>query len=99
MLSSVIVVGRRPAFWTWMVYVNSGLAPLLKDAAVKDRIGQQIPEALEGVFETVNELASKPYDGVVGTLPEWVPEPFQREFENRRSNLSGQYSIDELRKF
>ncbi|HYM88017.1 MAG TPA: hypothetical protein VES92_02785, partial [Nitrospiraceae bacterium] len=48
----------------------------------------------ENVDRWVQESASalrgrddQPYDGVLGTPPEWFPENFQREFKGARNRL------------
>lgn len=39
-----------------------------------------------------NQLNAPAYDGVLGRLPEWVPESFHRDFERIRVHLLGTYS-------
>lgn len=38
------------------------------------------------VFEELHERRNQAdYDGILGSLPEWVPEPIQRDFERQRN--------------
>lgn len=40
-------------------------------------------------FEMLTERTTKPYDGVLGTPPDWVPRNFQFDFEITRNKLLG----------
>lgn len=43
--------------------------------------------ALEKALGEIVERVNQPYDGVLGALPDWVPENFCAEFESTRNKL------------
>lgn len=49
-----------------------------------DRLETEWTERLTRWHESIRDL---PYDGIVGTLPAWIPEPVRREFEDVRRQL------------
>lgn len=53
-------------------------------------------DELSKLFDETINLCDAPYDGIAGSLPEWVPVPVQREFSNRRSMLLSNYGLLEL---
>lgn len=42
---------------------------------------------LDARFERIEQRASRPYDGVLGVLPEWLPEKDRRNFVRIRDNI------------
>ncbi|MET0014785.1 MAG: hypothetical protein ABW088_14135 [Sedimenticola sp.] len=63
--------------------------------------GSSLREEIEKAFEVVKERNSQQYDGVLGTLPGWVPEWAKVQFHSYRNRLLDirGYSPDELRKW
>lgn len=65
---------------------------------------RQFNNALEAVQAALNECNrrdAQPYDGIVGTLPEWVPQPFHRDFHFIQGKLLSELkqSEDDIRRY
>lgn len=56
------------------------------DAADK-RLSDEINKTIASDLLVLNERAKMTYDGVVGTLPLWMPNNFHAEFEQTRSRV------------
>ena len=54
-------------------------------------------ETIKRKWREIEERGRREYDGVEGTLPEWMPEPLQVEFEEVRCRLLERHSADDLR--
>ena len=65
------------------------------DAAEK-RLCDDIRQILQSTQRVLNERAKKKYDGVVGTLPDWIPPDYHLQFENARNQLLKRLSHDEI---
>src|SRR5215813_9161009 len=55
-----------------------------------DNIDARISRWLDAQERWEADIAAAPYDGVVGSLPDWVPRGINSEFIRIRSNLLGQ---------
>lgn len=60
----------------------------------EDELSEPTPEQLEKIQAILTEDQARkdawnnhPYDGILGKLPEWVPESIQRDFRNRRMRM------------
>ena len=58
-----------------------------------------LSEAIQNSMDSISDIVAMEYDGVVGSLPEWVPDSFQDEFINLRGSLMMDYSLDDIRRF
>jgi hypothetical protein len=72
--------------------VSSGKRSVESDADVSDTdISDANIERVAGWFERLGQLTAKrdtePYDGVLGVLPEWVPQWHQDQFRKVRNEL------------
>lgn len=58
-------------------------------------------EAVEAALNECNRRDEQPYDGIVGTLPEWVPQPFHRDFHFIQVKLLSELkqSEDDIRRY
>ena len=59
----------------------------------------ELQQAIEDTMSMISDIAMMEYEGIAGSLLNWVPEPFRNEFVRRRSNLLSEYSLDELRDY
>ncbi len=51
---------------------------------------------LKQVIDEHTQLCEAEYDGVLGTLPEWVPDSNQKEFQDSRNQLLEHYSHSQI---
>ncbi len=51
---------------------------------------------LKSALDRLTERNLAPYDGVMGMLPDWVPDPLKHEFDAQRSLLLDQYSHKDI---
>jgi len=65
------------------------------DAADK-RLFDDMEQTSQSHLLVLNERAKKKYDGVVGTLPDWMPPDFHLQFEDARNQLLRQLSYTEV---
>jgi len=56
-------------------------------------------KAVGDAVKKIEPLKTHEYDGVLGILPDWVPEPDKRRFYAARSALLEEYSIKEIYRF
>ncbi len=54
----------------------------------------EITQAILAVYEEQEARLAAPYDGVLGHLPEWVPEPTKKEFESSRNIVLNIWKYD-----
>ncbi len=60
------------------------------------RLDDDIKQTLIATQQGLKERASQKYDGVVGTLPDWMPPDFHLQFEDARNQLLTQLSHAEV---
>ena len=53
-------------------------------------------KAVGNALKKIEPLKTHEYDGVLGMLPDWVPEPDKRRFYAARSDLLEEYSTKEI---
>lgn len=58
-----------------------------------------LDDAIDKAWREIQSLHQRPYDGVLGELPDWIPENFRREFVAVRGRLLETYSHDDLLQF
>lgn len=64
--------------------------------AADTRLFDDMEKTLRSHLLVLNERAKKKYDGVVGTLPDWMPPDFHLQFEDARNRLLTQLSHTEV---
>jgi hypothetical protein len=59
-----------------------------------------LDETLESRPGILNDRANKRYDGVLGTLPDWMPRNFHEAFQQARNKvLDASYDAEQVRRF
>jgi hypothetical protein len=56
-------------------------------------------EAMNKALDKVEDIAGREYDGVLGRLPEWVPEPERTRFLTTRRALLEEYPVKNIHRF
>jgi hypothetical protein len=56
-------------------------------------------QAVRAALEALRERNAKPYDGLLGQLPDWVPPPLPHEFVAVRNRLLDSESIDKVQEW
>jgi hypothetical protein len=61
-----------------------------------DALNERIDQILFSEHEEIKKRKAAPYDGVMGTLDEWIPANFHREFHAIRNRLLSTYEHADL---
>ncbi len=57
------------------------------------------PKTVAAVMEMFEELNSRPYDGLAGQPPDWIPEEMSNRFRSARARLLADDSVEEVQKW
>lgn len=68
-------------------------------ARKKEAAAKELRSTITHAFDLVKARSLVPYDGVLGTPPEWVRDPFRRQFEWERARLLHEYSPEKILEF
>ena len=60
---------------------------------------KDLMETMKEALEESNKRAEAEYDGLLGSLPCWIPEPLKSEFVSVRGSLLNEYDEEAVREF